>query len=56
MQQSKSELAKSIPEALANFDQLPDSAYRPITANDNLVPKCKWLFGAIGFLDEWFGY
>lgn len=27
MQQSKSEPAKSIPEALANFDQLPDSAY-----------------------------
>lgn len=26
-QQLKSELTKSIPEALANFDQLPDSAY-----------------------------
>ena len=27
MQQLKSELTKAIPEALANFDQLPDSAY-----------------------------
>lgn len=27
MKQLKSELTKSIPEALANFDQLPDSAY-----------------------------
>ena len=27
MQQLKSELTKSIPEALANFDQLPNSAY-----------------------------
>lgn len=27
MQQLKSELNKAIPEALANFDQLPDSAY-----------------------------
>ncbi len=26
-QQLKSELTQSIPEALANFDQLPDSAY-----------------------------
>lgn len=25
--QIKSELSKTIPEALANFDQLPDSAY-----------------------------
>ena len=27
MQQLKSELTKSIPEALANFDAMPDSAY-----------------------------
>lgn len=27
MQQLKSELTKAIPEALANFDNLPDSAY-----------------------------
>lgn len=27
MQQLKSELAQAIPEALANFDKLPDSAY-----------------------------
>jgi predicted DNA-binding transcriptional regulator AlpA len=27
MQQLKSEITKAIPEALANFDQLPDSAY-----------------------------
>ena len=27
MQQLKSELTKAIPEALTNFDQLPDSAY-----------------------------
>lgn len=27
MQQLKSELTQAIPEALANFDQLPDSAY-----------------------------
>lgn len=27
MQQLKSELTQSIPEALANFDQLPNSAY-----------------------------
>lgn len=27
MQQSKSELTQAIPEALANFDKLPDSAY-----------------------------
>lgn len=27
MQQLKSELTQLIPEALANFDQLPDSAY-----------------------------
>jgi predicted DNA-binding transcriptional regulator AlpA len=27
MQQLKSEQTKTIPEALANFDQLPDSAY-----------------------------
>ena len=27
MQQLKSELIRPIPEALANFDQLPDSAY-----------------------------
>ncbi|MDO9366112.1 MAG: AlpA family phage regulatory protein [Methylotenera sp.] len=27
MHQLKSELTKPIPEALANFDQLPDSAY-----------------------------
>lgn len=26
-QQSKSELTQAIPEALSNFDQLPDSAY-----------------------------
>lgn len=27
MQQSKSELTQAIPEALVNFDQLPNSAY-----------------------------
>ena len=27
MQQSESDLIQSIPEALANFDKLPDSAY-----------------------------
>lgn len=27
MQQLKSDLTKAIPEALANFDQLPDCAY-----------------------------
>ena len=27
MQQLKSELTQTIPEALANFDKLPDSAY-----------------------------
>lgn len=27
MQQLKSELTQAIPEALANFDKLPDSAY-----------------------------
>ena len=27
MQQLKKELSQSIPQALANFDQLPDSAY-----------------------------
>ena len=27
MQQLKSELTQAIPEALANFDQLPDSAF-----------------------------
>ena len=27
MQQSKSKLTQAIPESLANFDQLPDSAY-----------------------------
>lgn len=27
MQQVKSELTQAIPECLANFDQLPDSAY-----------------------------
>ena len=27
MQQLKSELTKAIPEGLANFDQLPESAY-----------------------------
>lgn len=27
MQQLKKELTQAIPEALANFDQLPDSAY-----------------------------
>lgn len=38
MQQLKSELTKAIPEALANFDQLPDSAYIRL-------PTMKGLYG-----------
>lgn len=41
MNQLKSELTKSIPEALANFDQLPDSAYIRL-------PVMKGLYGVSG--------
>ena len=38
MQQSKPALPQAIPEALANFDKLPDSAY-------NRLPVMKGLYG-----------
>lgn len=41
MQQLKSELTKAIPEALANFDLLPDSAYIRL-------PVMKGLYGVSG--------